>query len=307
MSDNAADRPRGADPHPDTETLACLAEDLLTPAEATLVRSHLAGCAHCQRAQLRVVELSATVTELLASAPTEAMPNLVADRLDAALAALDAADGSRSDAAPVADPVAADPVTPELATVLPLNRARPRRRGLLLVVAASTLVIAGAAAGLSTMTGGGTPQAQAPPNPRPAATQGAPTRPPGGGQFASALPYRLSSSGYSYEPDEFGMAVDKLLATGAPTGDGTGSGTIGPKTDPGGGSPRAGQATPSVPACVLDAPRRTDQPLAVDFGSFQGQRVAVLAYADRANKDRVRAFVVAVGCGGVLFEQDVAR
>jgi hypothetical protein len=322
MNENAADRPDDAQRwHPDAETLACLAQDLLDPAESARLRSHVADCADCQLAERQVLELSVAVTELLASAPPEPMPDLVADRLDAALAALgppgalagsDAGAGVGTGVGAGADAGAPGDARPTgtaagHAPVVPLDQARRRRRGLVLAAAASVLVVAGVATGVNTLAGPGTPQAEGPATPSPATTQPPSPRPSGGGQFASALPYRVSSSGYSYDPDGFDTAVDKLLASGAPTGEGTGSGTIGPRTDPGTGSPRAGQATPTVPACVLETPRQPDQPVAIDFGSFKGTRAAVLVYTDRAHKNQVRAFVVAVDCSGVLFEQVVAR
>ncbi|MFJ1705318.1 zf-HC2 domain-containing protein [Kitasatospora sp. NPDC088346] len=75
--------PNDASAHPDVETLADLAEDLLDPADAAPLRQHLTGCPDCADTYAALTE----VALLLGADPAPTMPEDVADRIDAALAA----------------------------------------------------------------------------------------------------------------------------------------------------------------------------------------------------------------------------
>jgi anti-sigma factor RsiW len=93
--------------HPTRDTLADAAEGLLQPDAAEGVDAHVAGCAEC-RAELAAFSEVSTV---LATAPAQAMPAAVAQRLGAVIAAeqsarevspvLRAVPGSGPDAPPV--------------------------------------------------------------------------------------------------------------------------------------------------------------------------------------------------------------
>lgn len=79
--------PNSPSPHPDLETLADLAEDLVDPAEATALRQHLVNCPDCNEIYAALTDVSL----LLGSLDAPAIPTEVADRIDAALAAESAA------------------------------------------------------------------------------------------------------------------------------------------------------------------------------------------------------------------------
>ncbi|WP_371498297.1 hypothetical protein OG871_19795 [Kitasatospora sp. NBC_00374] len=103
----------GAGAHPDVDTLADLSEDLLAPADAALIRRHLADCPDCADAYAALAE----VTRLLGDAPAPPMPEDIAARIDAALAA----------AAETAAPEPDAPAVP--GHPAPARTAPPGRRG----------------------------------------------------------------------------------------------------------------------------------------------------------------------------------
>jgi hypothetical protein len=69
--------------HPDTDVLAEFRAGLITGRRRRGIAAHLTGCARCTAADKQLAELSA----LLATIPAPVMPDSVAQRLDAALAA----------------------------------------------------------------------------------------------------------------------------------------------------------------------------------------------------------------------------
>ena len=70
--------------HLDLDQLADLDEDLLTPSETSAAEQHLAGCGACRQ---RRADIRAT-RALLTTLPSPSMPTDIANRIDAALAAL---------------------------------------------------------------------------------------------------------------------------------------------------------------------------------------------------------------------------
>ncbi|WP_375424444.1 hypothetical protein [uncultured Friedmanniella sp.] len=68
--------------HPSLDDLADAAEDLLGPARAAEVATHVADCPSCQQSSAAL----RSVTGILAAAPAPPMPAAVAGRLEAALA-----------------------------------------------------------------------------------------------------------------------------------------------------------------------------------------------------------------------------
>ncbi len=74
---------RGYMTHPDTDVLAEYLAGLRTGRRAATVTAHLADCARCTA----VADELAGVSALLAAVPAPAMPDRVAQRLDAVLAA----------------------------------------------------------------------------------------------------------------------------------------------------------------------------------------------------------------------------
>ncbi|MDH6127660.1 hypothetical protein [Kitasatospora sp. GP82] len=73
----------GADPHPDIDLLADLAEDLVAPDEVPALQRHLADCPDCAETYSALAE----VRDLLGAAEAPPLPADVAERIDAALAA----------------------------------------------------------------------------------------------------------------------------------------------------------------------------------------------------------------------------
>ena len=69
--------------HPDTDVLAEFRVGLITGRRGARIAAHLAGCDHCAALDGQLTEISA----LLAAVPAPAMPESVAQRLDAVLAA----------------------------------------------------------------------------------------------------------------------------------------------------------------------------------------------------------------------------
>ena len=74
---------RGQTSHLDPDVLAEYRAGLITGRRRRVIAAHLAGCARCAAAGEELTELSA----LLAAIPVQTMPDSVAQRLDAALAA----------------------------------------------------------------------------------------------------------------------------------------------------------------------------------------------------------------------------
>jgi hypothetical protein len=70
--------------HPEAAEIAALGEELLTAAEAREIQEHLAGCPDCTAV---AADLELLRNELAGLAPIEPMPEEVAARIDAALAA----------------------------------------------------------------------------------------------------------------------------------------------------------------------------------------------------------------------------
>ncbi len=283
MSEHAAGRPEAdTSGHPDPGTLACFAEDLLEPAEASWCERHLADCVGCQAALRQVVAASALVSEVLAGDDVGPMPAAVAYRVDLALAAAEA------ESAP--------------APVVELAAARSARRRRLTLVAAAASVVAAAVAAVGISTFGAPPTApHALPSRSPGPRLGAPepTAPSGGG--FSATP-RISHTGASYQRDDFDAAVVALLP---PTGSASPR-AIGPHVDPGASShpPAPPEALPS---CVYAPTHERGLPMVADVGSFDGQPAVVLVYPESGGADRVRGYVVALDCSRVLYQQDVTR
>ncbi len=141
---------RGQMTHLDADVLAEFRAGLITGRRGAKITAHLAGCDHCTALDHQLAGVSA----LLASVPAPAMPDSVAQRLDAALAAEVAAqaagrnDPERARREPSREPEASP---------------RPaRRRGFRLMsprvlapVAAAVVILAGGGYGLSLLTGRG--------------------------------------------------------------------------------------------------------------------------------------------------------
>ena len=136
--------------HLDTDVLAEFRAGLITGRRGAKITAHLAGCDRCTALDDQLAGVSA----LLASVPAPAMPDSVARRLDAALAAEVAAETARKN-----DPERARREPSREPAASPR---RPGHRGFRLVslrvlapVAAGVVVLAGGGYGLSLLTSGG--------------------------------------------------------------------------------------------------------------------------------------------------------
>jgi anti-sigma factor RsiW len=177
--------------HLDYDTLAELAEGLLSESRAASADAHLASCAECQD---RSAEIS-DVSRLLAETPTPPMPAELASRIDAALAAEATTSGP----------------------VVSLEAHRRRRRLRVLSVAAATAVVVGGGAlvGYSVLTGSVPSEsgsAQSPPLQD--RTNSAQAKAPRSETLQGARGYSPVESGTNYTADGLGRQVSAQLTSG---------------------------------------------------------------------------------------------
>ena len=136
--------------HLDTDVLAEFRAGLITGRRGAKIAAHLAGCDHCTALDDQLAGVSA----LLASVPAPAMPDSVAQRLDAALAAeVAAATAGKNDP---------ERARRELSPEPGASPRRPGHRGFRLMsprvlapVAAAVVILAGGGYGLSLLTSRG--------------------------------------------------------------------------------------------------------------------------------------------------------
>ncbi|MFD9594270.1 hypothetical protein ACFWA9_16135 [Kitasatospora sp. NPDC059973] len=320
--------------HPSVDELADLAEELVEPAAAEALRTHLAGCADCRETAEALAELAT----LLAGAPAPVMPADIAARLDAALAAaaadadpadpgtprttapdgphtgtgapsrsVDQAAAPRPATAPLGPP--RRPATANSATGPGRHRPRRRRAAVLLGAAAALLAVG---LGSSLLLRPAERQTADTASARAAATA------PSAGPKA-----QLSTGGTAYQDDRLAAQVQQLLArTGAtPDGRAETSGSAAPPADggpglgpgatrkpsassapaPTDGGPGLGQGG-SAPAC----PAPADGPLlASERGSYAGDPAELLVYGVPGRADRVDVYLRAPDCGPVLLHRTI--
>lgn len=278
------------DSHPDVIEISDLTEDLLTPERAAEVRSHVASCPPCTETLASLQDIRRLLGEL---PPEEPMPADVAARIDAALAdvpretsALPAQhphpDVPRGTSAPAGRPSA--PTGP--------GRAGRRTRGLRIAATSAAVVLA---------LGWGTYQlARQGESQRTSADSGVKRSDAGSAPAASSL---------------VGDQVARLMGGAAvPNGGSSGDGANSPMLDPKGGATVTapdGTVT-AVPACVLQATRRAQKPLAAERENYQGVDSYLVVLPDPADAQRVDAFVVDATCtaatpGHVLFQNSYPR
>ncbi|MFB7472427.1 anti-sigma factor family protein [Kitasatospora sp. NPDC056184] len=297
--------------HPEVDELADLAEDLLPPAEADALRRHLTGCAECRE----TVDALAEVRTLLGGAEFPPMPDDVAARIDAALAAaaseaaeppLPAPQTVRATARPEdprsgrpAAPAAAPPARPAAATG-PGRTARPRRRRTLLLGSAAALLVLGL---------GGAFLARPDASPKQDASTAANAAAPGGTAAAKA---DRSTGGTVYREEQLAAQVRELLAgtaagrpvlptkpsagvgagNGAAPSDGSGPTAVPPAE--GGQDLGGGRSTPGCP------PPSTAALLATDRGSYAGAPADLLVYALPGRSDQLDVYLRSPECGLLL-------
>ncbi|MGW3396629.1 hypothetical protein [Streptomyces hydrogenans] len=281
--------------HPDVSEISDLTEGLLSPSRSATVRRHLDGCTLCADVRSSLEEIRG----LLGTLPgPPRMPAEIAGRIDAALAAealLDAtapestrpvsrettapADAvSRETASPAAAtrPSSARPPAPRAATGPGRGRTRHRRRIAVLSGIAGSLVAAVCAYSLYALSQNG------------ADTHG----------VASDTSAAAPLSTFSGEAVE--DRVESLLGGGDPA-------VRAPKADrpeslaaqeSGNVGTAQRNSDGTLPPCVLAGTGRQDTVLASERGEYEGTSAYLLVLPDRADGDRVQAYVVDADCTG---------
>ncbi|MDH6143191.1 hypothetical protein P3T35_005220 [Kitasatospora sp. GP30] len=260
--------------HPDVETLADLSEDLLAPAEAAALRTHLAGCPECADTLAALTEVAA----LLAADPVEPMPAEVALRIDAALAA------AQPPSTPSAPPAAAAPGRGTAGPPARSDRssrpggARSRRRRLVLAVAGCLAALGLGATGLVlSQQGGSQPTAASAIAPNP------------------EQQHPLSVAGPEFTAAGLPEQIDRLLPSGS------------------GGQPHASaqQSGGGLPDCVQQSVtgHQGETPLLITHGGYRGAPVDVYVFRLADDPGRLDVFLLTPGCttapAAVQLEQQI--
>ncbi|MFI9649613.1 anti-sigma factor family protein [Streptomyces sp. NPDC052040] len=280
--------------HPDVEELSDLSEGLLPPSRTADVRLHLDGCPLCSE----VYDSLEEIRGLLGTLPgPQRMPDDVAERMDAALAA-EASLGA-STAAPMATP-SEEPtgaaVSRETALVPPADRPSghgraatgpgraPRARRGRRRIAALGAVFAAAALGLGAVL---------------VHTLGGDTD-----KTPSASPTLHTDAAHTYAGGTLEKQVTDLLA-GQKTGDGRvgsakpwGVASDGGPTGPSGMQPNRTfqDTTVDVPHCIEGALRSSQPVLAADKGVYRGAAVYLVVTPDASDSAKVTAYIVDAAC-----------
>ncbi|MEG3631976.1 anti-sigma factor family protein [Streptomyces poriticola] len=275
--------------HPDVAEISDLAEGLLPPSRSTDVRQHLDACGACADVHASLEEIRGLLGALPEPQP---MPDDVADRLDAALAA----EALSPDNTPAH-------VSRETSTApdRPAGHARPsaagpgrkdRKRGGRRRIAALGAVVAAAALGLGSVIvsalneGGPSEEAQA----------------------------SRSAPADTFSENRLKDQVAALLAqsNGSRNGPRTPNG-IGAESETGPENRIFTQ--PTVPACIQQGIGRNDTALVTEEGIYQGKPAMLVVLPDASEADRVTAYIVEATCvdhttvatAKVLLEQSYPR
>jgi hypothetical protein len=303
---------RSTDGHPDVAEISALNEELLPPNRSSALRAHLAGCRLCADVLASLDELRGTLGSLPAPA---SMPDDVADRIDAALAAeallgasgqYDASVVSREtgendddreryakpahETAPhrhAAGVVSRETATSRRPTARPAGRPgaggsgpgrhRPARR----TRRWRSALIAGAGAVVTLGIGGLVMQSM---NDSPPPTAGS-----GPDKNESAV------AGSALEKHVQGLLAKHESGESAQGPDGSPSQDLRSQESPG-NTPLAGGAT-SVPSCVRAGVDRTEKPLAVDEDApYKGGAAYLVVLPHQDDPKRVDAYVIDSSC-----------
>ncbi|MFD4345068.1 anti-sigma factor family protein [Streptomyces coelicoflavus] len=278
--------------HPDVVEISDLAEGILPSARTTDVRRHLESCALCADVYASLEEVQGLLGTL---PPPAAMPDDVAARIDAALAAepqpgvADDAHVSRETSTPVGRPAG----HPRHSSTGPGRK--DRRRGGRRRIAVLGAVAAAAAIGfgsviVSSLTGGSQSEDTAQ-----------------GQQTALADTF---SEGHLKEK------VTGLVADGsAPNGSRTPR-SFGMESENGGETAENHVfKQPTVPECVRKGIGRDDAAIATEQGVYKGKEALLVVMPDAANDTRVTAYIVestcvnqpAIGKAMILLKHSYAR
>ncbi|MFC9057499.1 anti-sigma factor family protein [Streptomyces sp. NPDC057074] len=275
--------------HPDVAEISDLAEGLLPTTRTTDIRRHLEGCDLCSDVYASLEEIQG----LLGALPQpERMPDDVAERIDAALAAetaLDATTGetaSSDDSARVSRETSA-PLSASAAADRPAGHARPsstgpgrkdRRRGGRRRIAVLRAVAAAAAIGLgsvvvSSLTGG------SPSDDTAHGQQSAPADTFSEGKLQDKVTGLLAGG----QANESGPRTPRTFGTESENGNETGAENHVFKQ-------------PTIPECIEKGIGRGDAAIATEKGVYQGKDVLLVVLPDASNDSRVTAYIVDSSC-----------
>ncbi|WP_377270371.1 anti-sigma factor family protein [Peterkaempfera sp. SMS 1(5)a] len=297
--DSAAGTPY-PDGHPAIDDISDLVEELLAPDPAAELRAHLVDCVECADTHEALLE----IRSLLGAVEQPTIPADVAGRIDAALAA---------ERMPTLAPVA-----PGSPGSRPKDRTRPpaggpgsggpgrptrRRRLMGTLVSAAALVAAVGFGGalLHGLASGPNANSSASKADAAAGRQGASAAAPHSfkepGRQGAAAP-DAAGSGTTYTVENLGPQIMQLVSDQVqPAASPRSSTALKPAGTPadGRGVPQEA-ATPSLPGCVLEATGHDgDDPVATDFGTFEGDPVGVVVYPDDAS-DELEVFLIDSTC-----------
>ncbi|MER6324268.1 MULTISPECIES: anti-sigma factor family protein [Streptomyces] len=278
--------------HPDVAEISDLAEGILPSARTTDVRRHLGSCALCADVYASLEEVQSLLGTL---PPPAAMPDDVAARIDAALAAepqpgvADDAHVSRETSAPVGRPAG----HPRHSSTGPGRK--DRRRGGRRRIAVLGAVAAAAAIGfgsviVSSLTGGSQSEDTAQ-----------------GQQTALADTF---SEGH-LKDKVTGLVADGSAQNGSRT-----PRSFGLESDNGGETAENHVfKQPTVPECVRKGIGRDDAAIATEQGVYKGKEALLVVMPDAANDTRVTAYIVestcvdqpAIGKAKILLKHSYAR
>ncbi|GGO49081.1 hypothetical protein GCM10012287_25590 [Streptomyces daqingensis] len=287
----------GTDDHPEVAEISALTEDLLSPERAAAVHAHLSACELCADVRTSLDEIRDTLGTLPGPAR---MPEDIAGRLDAALAAEALLDASPSGSGHVsreteafagsaAPRAGAASVSRETALTRkgpstrpaghPGGASRPgRHRPTRRTRRWRSAVLAGAGAVVALSIGGVVWQSldsSAPPTAADASEEGRQGAADGG---LEKQVHTLLAQQHSAEKSR-GSKTPDLKSKQSP-----------------GDSPLAGPAT-SVPSCIKEGVNRTEAPLAVDASAeHDGEKGYLVVLPHRGDSERVDAYLVDAAC-----------
>ncbi|MFE5600462.1 anti-sigma factor family protein [Streptomyces coelicoflavus] len=259
--------------HPDVAEISDLAEGILASARTTDVRRHLESCALCADVYASLEEVQGLLGTL---PPPAAMPDDVAARIDAALAAepppgvADDAHVSRETSTPVGRPAG----HPRHSSTGPGRK--DRRRGGRRRIAVLGAVAAAAAIGfgsviVSSLTGGSQSEDTA-----------------HGQQTALADTF---SEGH-LKDKVTGLVADGSAQNGSRT-----PRSFGMESENGGEiAENHVFKQPTVPECVRKGIGRDDAAIATEQGVYKGKEALLVVMPDAANDTRVTAYIVESTC-----------
>ncbi|WP_333739482.1 anti-sigma factor family protein [Streptomyces sp. IBSBF 2806] len=277
--------------HPDVTEISDLTEGLLTPARSADVRRHLDDCELCADVHASLEEIRGLLGDL--PAPPH-MPDDVAHRIDAALAAEALLNATAPDTEPAHETAAAVAADAEAtADAFPVSRETPtsadrpsghpratttgpgrkdrqtRRRGNRRKVAVLGAVFTAAALGLgsvlvSSLTGGG--------NPGSATHQSAAPDTFSAGTLETQVTDLLAKAGGSRSPSSMGIQGEPESQT--------------PKI----------LRQPTVPSCVQKGIGRDEGALATEVGTYKGTDAVLVVLPDATDSTRVDAYIMDTAC-----------